>query len=337
MARGERGATKMMRRILGTNGPEISTIGLGCMGMSEFYGPAEDDRSIAVIHRALELGINFFDTADMYGVGSNEELVGRALRGRRDRAVIATKFGNVRARDGTFLGVSGRPEYVRQACEASLRRMGIEAIDLYYQHRVDPATPIEETVGAMADLVRQGKVRYLGLSEAAPGTIRRALAVHPIAALQTEYSLWSREPEDELLGLCAASGITFVAYSPLGRGFLAGAIRRVDQLDPSDWRRSNPRFSGENLPVNLELLDAIEAVSRGRGCTPAQLALSWLLSHEGVVPIPGTRSIERLEENAAAANLTLSDAERAHLDAALPPGAAAGTRYPEPGMRAVDR
>jgi aryl-alcohol dehydrogenase-like predicted oxidoreductase len=307
------------------------------MGMSDFYGPAEDARSVSVIHRALELGVDFFDTADMYGVGSNERLVGRALADRRDQAVIATKFGNVRAPDGTFLGVSGRPEYVRQACEASLMRLGIETIDLYYQHRVDPETPIEDTVGVMADLVRQGKVRYLGLSEAAPETIRRAHAVHPIAALQTEYSLWSREPEEELLQLCAELGITFVAYSPLGRGFLTGAIRRPDALAPSDWRRENPRFSPGNLEANLRLVDAVAVVAQAKGCTPAQLALAWLLRHGNVVPIPGVRSIERLEEDVAAAEVTLTDAERAQLEEALPPGAAAGSRYPEAAMRAVNR
>jgi len=327
----------MRMRALGTKGPAISTIGLGCMGMSDFYGPSDDARSVRVIHRALELGLNFFDTADMYGVGTNERLLGRALADRRDRAVVATKFGNVRAADGTFLGVNGRPEYVRQACEASLARLGIDAIDLYYQHRVDPQTPIEDTVGAMADLVAEGKVRHLGLSEAAPETIRRAHAVHPIAALQTEYSLWSREPEGELLPLCAELGITFVAYSPLGRGFLTGAIRRVDDLDPDDWRRHNPRFAPENLAANLRLVEAVDEMARARGCTAAQLGLAWLLRHEGVVPIPGTRSIARLEEDLAAADLTLGDDERARLEAAFPPGAASGTRYPEAGMRAVNR
>jgi aryl-alcohol dehydrogenase-like predicted oxidoreductase len=327
----------MQMRTLGANGPAISAIGLGCMGMSDFYGPAEDARSTSVIHRGLELGINFFDTADMYGVGRNERLVGQALKGRRDRAVIATKFGNVRAADGMFLGVNGRPEYVKQACDASLARLGIDTIDLYYQHRVDPQTPIEDTVGAMADLVHRGKVRYLGLSEAAPETIRRAHAVHPIAALQTEYSLWSREPEEELLDLCAELGITFVAYSPLGRGFLTGAIRRLDDLDPADWRRSNPRFAAENFRANLKLADAIRELARAKGCTSAQLALAWLLTHDRVVPIPGTRHIKRLEENAGAADIVLSSDERVRLEAALPPGAAAGDRYPEGGMRAVNR
>lgn len=327
----------MRTRTLGSGGPAISAVGLGCMGMSDFYGPAEDARSIAVIHQALELGINLFDTADMYGRGANETLLGQALRERRDQALIATKFGNVRAPDGTPLGVNGRPDYVRQACEASLSRLGVETIDLYYQHRVDPNTPIEDTVGAMADLVTAGKVRYLGLSEAAPDTIRRAYSVHPIAALQTEYSLWSREPESELLGLCAELGITFVAYSPLGRGFLTGAIRQPGDLHPTDWRRNNPRFSAENLPVNLALADAVRQLAQEKGCTAAQLALAWLLSHQHVVPIPGTRRIERLEENVAAVELALSAQERARLEAAVPLGAAAGSRYPAAGMGAVNR
>jgi len=327
----------MRMRVLGTKGPTISAIGLGCMGMSDFYGPSDDARSVRVIHRALELGLNFFDTADMYGVGANERLLGRALVDRRDRAVIATKFGNVRAADGKFLGVNGRPEYVRQACEASLTHLGIDIIDLYYQHRVDPQTPIEDTVGAMAGLVQEGKVRFLGLSEAGPETIRRAHTVHPIAALQTEYSLWSREPEEELLPLCAELGITFVAYSPLGRGFLTGAIRQTDDLDPGDWRRTNPRFSPENLSANRRLADAIDESARAKGCTAAQLALAWLLTRAEVVPIPGVRSIERLEEDLEAADLTLSHDERARLEAACPPGAASGTRYPEAGMRAVNR
>ena len=280
----------MERRKLGALGPEVSTIGLGCMGMSTFYGPAEDARSIAVIHRALELGIDFFDTADMYGWGANEELVGRALKGKWDGVVIATKFGNVRTPDGRTV-IDGRPEYVKQACEASLRRLGVETIDLYYQHRVDPETPIEETVGAMAELVREGKVRWLGLSEAAPETIRRAHAVHPITALQTEYSLWTRDPEDELLELCEQLGIAFVAYSPLGRGFLTGAIRSVDDLAPDDWRRQNPRFQGENFEQNLLLVDAVREMGQEKGCTPAQLALAWVLAQgRHIVPIPGTRS-----------------------------------------------
>ena len=325
----------MQTRRLGASGPGVSAIGLGCMGMSDFYGPAEDTRSIAVIHRALEVGVDFFDTADMYGVGANERLVGRALADRRDSAVIATKFGNVRAPDGTHLGVNGRPEYVREACDASLQRLGVETIDLYYQHRVDPNTPIEETVGAMSELVAAGKVRWLGLSEAAPETIRRAHAVHPITALQTEYSLWSREPEDELLDLCAELGIAFVAYAPLGRGFLTGAIRSPDDLDPSDWRRQNPRLSHENFAANLGLANAVREIAEEKGCTPAQLSLAWLLAHETVIPIPGTRRIERLEENAAATEIVLSDAERERLESAIPRGAAAGTRYPAAAMRAV--
>ena len=266
----------MKTQKLGRTGPEISAIGLGLMGMSEFYGPAEDTRSIAVIHRALDMEINFLDTADVYGSGRNEELVGRALEGRRREVVLATKFGNVRGPDGSWRGINGRPAYVKEAAEASLRRLGIETIDLYYQHRVDPNTPIEDTVGAMAALVQEGKVRWLGLSEAAPATIRRAQAVHPIAALQTEYSLWSREPEDELLALTHELGITFVAYSPLGRGFLTGAIKRIEDLSEDDWRRTNPRFQGENFQRNLDLVRAIEELARGKGVTPAQLALAWV-------------------------------------------------------------
>lgn len=328
----------MKTRKLGADGPDVSAIGLGCMGMSDFYGPAEEARSIEVIHRALDLGVDFFDTADMYGVGRNEQLVGRALRDRRDRAVIATKFGNVRAPDGTFLRIDGSPAYVRQACEASLRRLGVDVIDLYYQHRVDPQVPIEETVGAMADLVREGKVRYLGLSEAAPDTIRRAHAVHPISALQTEYSLWSREAEDELLPLCRELGITYVAYAPLGRGFLTGAIRRIDDLAPDDWRRSNPRFQGENFRRNLALVDAVQEMARAKGCTPAQLALAWVLArHDHIVPIPGTRRIDRLEENVGALDVTLTQEDLDRLDAIAPVGVAAGTRYPEPAMRMLNR
>jgi aryl-alcohol dehydrogenase-like predicted oxidoreductase len=328
----------MKRRRLGAHGPEVSAIGLGCMGMSEFYGPAEEARSIAVIHRALEIGVDFLDTADMYGVGANEELVGRALKGRRDRAVLATKFGNVRGGDGGFLGVNGKPEYLRQACDASLRRLGVDTIDLYYQHRVDPDTPIEETVGAMADLVREGKVRYLGLSEAAPDTVRRAHAVHPIAALQTEYSLWSRDPEDELLSLCGELGIAFVAYSPLGRGFLTGAIRSVEDLAADDWRRRHPRFEGGNFQKNLELVDAVQEMADEKGCTAAQVALAWLLARDQeIVPIPGTRKIGRLEENAAAVELVLTGEDLDRIDRIAPKGVAAGARYPEAGMRTVNR
>lgn len=328
----------MRTRKLGRTGPEISAIGLGLMGMSEFYGPAEDSRSIAVIHRALDMGINFLDTADVYGNGRNEELAGRALEGRRRDAVLATKFGNVRGADGSWRGINGRPEYVKQAAEASLRRLGIDTIDLYYQHRVDPNTPIEDTVGAMAELVREGKVRWLGLSEAAPATIRRAQAVHPIAALQTEYSLWSREPEDELLALTRELGITFVAYSPLGRGFLTGAIQRIEDLSEDDWRRTNPRFQGDNFQRNLDLVRAIEELAREKGVTPAQLALAWVVArHDHIVPIPGTRSIDRLQENAAALDISLSLAELDRLDAIAPRGVASGTRYLAGGMAAVGR
>ncbi len=328
----------MKTKRLGSNAPEISAIGLGLMGMSEFYGPAEDARSIAVIHRALEIGITFLDTADVYGVGANEALVGRALEGRRDRAVLATKFGNVRGNDGSWLGVSGKPDYVKRAAEASLRRLRIETIDLYYQHRVDPNTPIEDTVGAMADLVKEGKVRYLGLSEAGPATLRRAHAVHPIAALQTEYSLWSRDPEDELLALTRELGITFVAYSPLGRGFLTGAIKSPDDLAEDDWRRNNPRFQGENFQKNLDLVRAIEELAREKRVTPAQLALAWLIAQgDHIVPIPGTRSIQRLEENAAALDVDLTRQDLEQLERIAPKDVAAGSRYPEGGMAAVGR
>lgn len=328
----------MNTRKLGRHGPIVSSIGLGCMGMSDFYGSTNDQQSIAVIHRAIDLGVTLLDTADMYGVGRNEELVGRAIRDRRDRVVLATKFGNVRAPDGRSLGVNGKPEYVKQACEASLTRLGVDVIDLYYQHRVDPATPIEDTVGAMADLVREGKVRYLGLSEAAPETIRRAQAVHPIAALQTEYSLWTRDPEEELLDLCAELGIGFVAYSPLGRGFLTGAIRTIDDLDPDDWRRNNPRFQGENFERNLQLVDAVTELAREKGVTPAQLALAWVLARRDyIVPIPGTRSIKRLEENAGAADISLSQDEMQRLEEIAPIGVAAGERYPAGGMATINR
>jgi len=319
----------MHTRTLGSRGPSVSAIGLGCMGMSDFYGPADESKNIAVLHRALALGINFLDTADMYGPFTNEQLLGRALQGRRDGVVIATKFAIQRGADGSFQGVSGRPEYVKQACDASLARLGVDTIDLYYQHRVDPQVPIEDTVGAMAELVRAGKVRHLGLSEAAPATIRRAHAVHPITALQTEYSLWSRDPEDGILATCRELGIAFVAYSPLGRGFLSGQIRSLADLAPGDYRRSSPRFAGENFDRNLQLVDRIQALARARDVTASQLALAWLLAREPfIVPIPGTRSLDRLAENAAAADITLSREELAAIDELAPRGVAVGDRYP---------
>jgi aryl-alcohol dehydrogenase-like predicted oxidoreductase len=327
----------MKTRKLGERGPFVSAIGLGCMGMSEFYGPADDRDSIAVIHHALERGIDFLDTADMYGVGRNEELIGRAIEGRRERVRIATKFAVMRGADGSFLGVSGRPEYVRSACEASLRRLGIDTIDLYYQHRVDKSVPIEDTVGAMARLVDEGKVRWLGLSEASTATIRRAHAVHPISALQTEYSLWSRDPEREVLATCAELGIAFVAYSPLGRGFLGGAIRSTDALAPDDFRRRFPRMSEENLDKNLRLLAALDAIAGEKGCTTAQLALAWVLARgPHVIPIPGTRKVARLDENAAAADLVLAPADLERLDAIAPRGIAAGERYDAGGMSSIE-
>jgi aryl-alcohol dehydrogenase-like predicted oxidoreductase len=325
------------RRRLGRDGPEVSAIGLGCMGMSEFYGPGDEAESIATIHHALERGFDFLDTADMYGVGRNEELVGRAIADRRDKAFLATKFGNVRGEDGSFRGVCGTPEYVRSACEASLRRLKIEVIDLYYQHRVDRQVPIEETVGAMAELVREGKVRFLGLSEAAPATVRRAQAVHPIAALQTEYSLWSRDAEEEVLPTVRELGIGYVAYSPLGRGFLTGQFKRPEDFDENDYRRNHPRFTGGNFQKNLDLVAAVEEMARDKGCTPAQLALAWVLARgEDIVPIPGTRRRSRLDENIAALDVELSAGDLARLDALLPPGAAAGDRYQPSGMAAIN-
>jgi aryl-alcohol dehydrogenase-like predicted oxidoreductase len=328
----------MHKRKLGRAGLEVSAQGLGCMGMSEFYAGRDEAESVATIHRALELGVNFLDTADMYGPFKNEELVGRAIRGRRDEVVLATKFGNVRGEDGSFLGVNGRPEYVRAACEASLRRLGVETIDLYYQHRVDPRTPIEETVGEMARLVEEGKVRYLGLSEAGPETIRRAHRVHPITALQTEYSLWSRDPEDGLLDLCRELGVGFVAYSPLGRGFLTGQFKSFEDLAPDDYRRHSPRFQGENFEKNLELVRRIEELAAAKSCAPAQLALAWVLAQgPDVVPIPGTKRRQYLEQNVAALDVELTPEDLRRIDEVAPKGAAAGTRYPESGMAAVNR
>jgi aryl-alcohol dehydrogenase-like predicted oxidoreductase len=326
----------MERRRLGSDGPEVSAQGLGCMGMSEFYGTIDEAEAVATIQRALELGVDFLDTADMYGAGANERLVGRAIAGRREQVVLATKFGIVRGEDPMDRRISGRPEYVREACEASLRRLDVDHIDLYYQHRVDPEVPIEETVGAMARLVEEGKVRHLGLSEAAPDTIRRAHAVHPIRALQTEYSLWSRDPEDEVLPTIRELGIGFVAYSPLGRGFLTGEIRAPEDLDPGDFRRAHPRFTGENFRRNLELVDRVREIAAERGVTPGQLALAWVLHRgEDIVPIPGTKRRSYLEENVAADRIRLSAQELARIDEAAPRGAAAGERYAD--MSAVHR
>lgn len=328
----------MQTRKLGSQGLEVSALGLGCMGMSEFYSGRDEAEAVATIHRALDLGVTFLDTADMYGPFTNEVLIGKAIADRRDKVVLATKFGNVRGKNGEFLGIRGDAEYVRQACDASLKRLGVDHIDLYYQHRVDPNTPIEETVGAMAELVKAGKVRYLGLSEAAPETIRRAHAVHPITALQTEYSLWSREPENEILPTVRELGIGYVPYSPLGRGFLTGQIRRIEDLAEDDYRRSSPRFQGENFQKNLDLVQEIETMAQEKGCRPSQLALAWLLAHgEDIVPIPGTKKRSRLEENVGALDVRITAEDLARIDSILPSGAAAGARYAAPQMQALNR
>ena len=328
----------MKQRKLGTQGLTVSALGLGCMGMSDFYGGRDEAESIATLHRAVAVGVTFLDTADMYGCGENERLVGRALKGRRAEVTLATKFGNMRDGNGNFLGVNGRPEYVRACCDASLLRLGVDLIDLYYQHRVDPQVPIEETVGAMSELIRAGKVRFLGLSEAAPETIRRAMKVHPISALQTEYSLWTRDVEAEVLPLCRELGIGFVPYSPLGRGFLTGRFKKLEDLPEGDWRRNMPRFQEGNLERNVKLSERIETLARRKKCTAAQLALAWVLAQgDDIVPIPGTKRRTYLEENVAALGVELSPAELEEIGAAAPPGAAAGNRYPEAGMKAINR